>query len=149
MAPRFKLRSLEGKHVVLDEVLKTGPVLVVFWATCCSGTHALMMHLDLLQERYSESGFTVLAISVDDNKTAARVRPWVLARRLTYPVLLDPTGDVMRLCHVTAIPHVLLVDQQRCIVASHAGFLPGDEQTYEREIRELLGIMSVNDEETR
>lgn len=148
-APLFELRDLEGKHVLLEEVLKTGPVMVVFWATCCSGTHALMMHLDHVHKRYSERGLTVLAIAVDDTKTASRVRPWVLARRLTYPVLLDPKGDVMRQCLVTAIPHVLLMDQQRRIVASYAGFLPGDEQAFEREIRELLGIMSVNDEETR
>ena len=139
-APSFKLRDLENSQVLLDEVLKRGPALIVFWATCCSNTHPLMVHLDSLQQRYSETGFSVLAIAVDDNKSASRVRPWVLARRLTYPVLPDPTGEVMRRYHVKTIPHCFLVDQQGFIVSDHAGFLPGDEQAHEREIRGLLGI---------
>lgn len=148
-APAFKLRDLEGRQIALEEVLKAGPALVVFWATCCSSTHPLMMHLGILQKRYGQSGFTVLAIAVDDSKTASRVRPWVLGRRLSYPILLDPAGDVMRLYHVTAIPHVMLIDGQRHIVGNHVGFLPGDEQVYEREIRQLLGLEGGADGDTR
>lgn len=138
-APDFTLRDLSGTPVSLTASLEHGPALIVFWASCCSNMHPVMAEMQRLHDAYADSGLTVLGISEDDNRTAARVRPWVLARRLTFPVLLDGRGEIMRRYGHEQIPAFALVSPQRRIVWARRGFLPGDEVVIERAVREQLG----------
>ncbi len=139
-APLFKGRDLNRKTVVMKDLLEEGPVLIVFWATCCSNTITLMHHMEALHKAYNERGFKVLGIAENDTKTVGQVKPWVAAQRLTLPVLLDPEGQILRLYHVQATPHMVLVDQTGAIVFSHAGFMPGEEGLCETAIRSALGL---------
>lgn len=139
-APPFSLADLSGKSMTLGESIERGPVLLAFWATCCSGMHAAMNQLQRLHEAYADSGLVVLAICEDDNRTLSHVRPWVMARRLSYPVLLDPGGAVMRRYAVSGIPSFILVTPRQRIALTHVGFLPGDEALIERALREQLGL---------
>ena len=139
-APPFSLADLSGMSMTLGECIERGPVLLAFWATCCSGMHAAMSQLQRLHEVYADSGLVVLAICEDDSRTLSRVRPWVMARRLSYPVLLDPGRAVMRRYAVSGIPSFILVTPQQRIALTHVGFLLGDEVLIERALCEQLGL---------
>jgi peroxiredoxin len=139
-APMFKGHDLNRHTVRLEEMIKQGPVLIVFWATCCSNTITLMNHMEQLHLKYSDQGFGVLGLAENDTKTVAQVKPWVKARRLTLPVILDPESKILRLYHVQATPHLILIGQDSTITYSHSGFLPGDEKACESAIRTVLGL---------
>lgn len=139
-APLFKGRGPDRASVQLEHLLKEGPVLIVFWATCCSNTITMMDHLEALHRRYAEHGFKVLGVAENDSKTVSQVKPWVAARGLTLPIVMDPEGKILRLYQVQATPHLVLVNPERTITFSHTGFMPGDEQVCEEAICSVLGI---------
>lgn len=138
MAPDFTLKNLEGKDVKLSDVYKDGPVLVTFWSTWCKNCPEEMNHFQRYYNDYKEKGLTVLAISIDTSRTLSKVKPWVSGRKLDYPVLLDSKNRVMKLFHVTKVPHSFVINQQGEVVYSHIGYRPGDEKAYEAEIKKLL-----------
>jgi peroxiredoxin len=138
-ATPFRLPTLEeGTACSLEETLSKGPVVIVFWTTCCRGTETAMIQMQRLYEKYHEAGLELLAVCGNDNRTASQVRPWVIARRLTYPVLLDPRADVRRLYQIERVPHFVFVDQQGRIRYRHSGFRPGDEVIIEQQMLALL-----------
>lgn len=137
-APDFTLTDLGGKKVKLSDVYKDGPVLVSFWSTWCKNCPAEMKHFQRFYDKYKDQGLTVLSVSIDNSKTVAKVKPWIMGNRFSFPVLLDTNNDVMRLYHVRPVPHSFVVNQKGEIVYSHVGFRPGDEKGYEKTILELL-----------
>ncbi len=137
-APDFTLRDIKKKNVRLSEVYKEGPVLLTFWSTWCKNCPDEMKHFQRFYDEYKEQGLTVLAVSIDNSKTVSKVRPWIQARRLDYPVLYDTDNKVKRIYHVGPVPHSFVIDQKGQIVYSHVGYRPGDEKTYEKEILKLL-----------
>ena len=137
-APDFKLKDLKGKTVHLADVYKKGPVLITFWSTWCKNCPEEMKHFQRYYDKYKDQGLTVLAVAIDDSKTVAKVKPWVVGRRFTYPVLYDTNHDVKLRYHVRPVPHSFIVDTQGKIVYSHIGYRPGEEVAYEKKIKELL-----------
>ncbi len=149
VAPEFTLRDLSGTPVGLDTCLERGPVLLTFWSSCCSNMHSVMTEMQRLHEAYADSGLTVLGISQDDGRTQSRVRPWVLARRLSFTVLLDSRGEIMRRYGHDEIPAFVLVTPQRRVAWSRRGFAKGTEAAIERVVREQLGLLAAPADSTR
>lgn len=148
-APDFILKDLNGKKVRLSKVYKEGPVMLSFWSTWCKNCPDEMKHFQRFYDKYKKQGFTVLGISIDDNKTVSKVRPWVMGRRFTFPILFDTKHDAKQLYHVKPVPHSFLVDQKGQIVYSHVGYRPGDEVAYEKELLKLLGQKPAEDAEDK
>lgn len=144
-APDFTLPDVAGKKVKLSDVYKDGPVIVSFWSTWCKNCPAEMKHFQRFYDKYKDQGLTVLSISIDNSRTVAKVKPWVMGNRFTFPVLLDTNNDVMRLYHVRPVPHSFVVNQKGEIVYSHVGFRPGDEQGYEKAV---LGLLAMGEKES-
>ena len=63
--PDIKLKRMNGKSVMLQDILKKGPVLINFWATWCAPCKKEMVHLDEFEKKYRDKGLSVLAISID------------------------------------------------------------------------------------
>ena len=65
-APDFTLRPMQGANLRLQE--HRGQVVMVnFWATWCGPCREEMPHLNRLYDKYRSSGFTVLAVNIDEN----------------------------------------------------------------------------------
>ncbi|MCK4413359.1 MAG: TlpA family protein disulfide reductase [Candidatus Eisenbacteria sp.] len=143
LAPDFTLVNLQGEKATLSEINVDHAVLVSFWATWCLPCPQEMQHLQRLYEKHAEQGLDILSISVDGNKTVAKVKPFVQGRRFTFPVLLDTNNDVMRLYRVKAVPAVFLLAPGRQLTYHHTGFKAGDEVALEAEIRKVLALPSV------
>lgn len=105
--PSVILPTLQGKPFSLSE-LKGKLILVNFWATWCLPCQWEMPLMEKLYQAYKAKGFVVVAISLDQ-EGAAVVEPFVKERKLTYPVLLDPSLKGARQFGVIGLPATFLV----------------------------------------
>ncbi|AKJ29228.1 TlpA family protein disulfide reductase [Caldimonas brevitalea] len=134
-APDFTLRTLKGDNLRLQE--QRGRVVMInFWATWCGPCREEMPHLNRLYDKYRGSGFTVLAVNVDeDGRNAASMASKLGVK---FPVLFDSEKKVSRLYDVKAMPSTLIVDRDGRVRYLHRGYLSGYENTYDEQIRALL-----------
>ncbi|MFN2577084.1 MAG: TlpA disulfide reductase family protein [Pyrinomonadaceae bacterium] len=109
----FTLTDLSGKSWTLHE-LRGKIVLVNFWATWCPPCRKEMPDLDALYKKFKDQGFVILAISDED---VLKVKPFLSARPVTYPVLLDPGRKVNLLFHVEGIPKSFVYNREGKLVA--------------------------------
>lgn len=106
-APNVSLPTLQGKPLSLTG-LKGKVVLVNFWATWCLPCQWEMPLMEKLYQAYKARGFVVVAISLD-KEGAAVVEPFVRERKLTYPVLLDPSLHGARQFGIVGLPATFLI----------------------------------------
>jgi len=109
----FTLTDLQGGNWHLKD-LQGKVVLVNFWATWCPPCRKEMPDLQALYDKYKEQGFVVLAISDEE---AAKVSPFIVERKISYPVLLDPGRKVNDAFVVEGIPKSFVYDRNGKIVA--------------------------------
>ncbi len=137
--PSVKLVDMNGKAVNTAELGFKGPVVISFWATWCS---PCKRELNTIHELYTdwqeETGVTLVAVTIDDEKTKAQVPVYVDGKGWEYLVLMDPNGDFKRAMGVNNVPHTFLIDQKGNIVYSHNNYAPGDEEKLYEEIKKLV-----------
>jgi len=134
-APDFTLRTMDGPNLRLQEQ-RGRVVLVNFWATWCGPCREEMPQLNRLYEKYRASGFTLLAVNVDDD---ARNAAAVAAKLgLKFPVLLDTDKKVSKLYDLSTMPSTVIIDRDGRVRYVHRGYQTGYEDTYEKQLRELL-----------
>ena len=109
----FTLVDQQGKVWTLRN-LRGNVVLVNFWATWCPPCRKEMPDLETLYNRFKDQGLVILAISDED---AGKVRPFVAARNVTYPILLDPGRKVNALFQIEGIPKSFVYDRHGKLVA--------------------------------
>ncbi len=135
--PSVEIKNLRGKSVNTAEMGFEGPVIISFWATWCSPCKKELNTIhDIYPDWQDETGVTLVAVSIDDEKTKARVSPYINAKAWDFEILLDPNGDFKRAMGVNNVPHTFLVDSDGNIVYSHNNYAPGDEdELYEQVLK--------------
>lgn len=105
-APAFTLRSLDGETVSLAD-FRGQPVLVNFWATWCPPCRKEMPAIQHVYEQHQDADFVVLAVNVQESEET--IRPFVEEMGVTFPVLLDENGDVMKQYRIMGLPSSFFV----------------------------------------
>ena len=137
-ASDFSLRDINGATQTLSQY-KGKVVLVNFWATWCGPCMVEMPHLEAMYKELGPKGLVVLGISADAARDASKVKPLVMSKGLTYPVLLDPNTTVVAQYNPTkTMPFNVLVDRAGNISEVHAGYNPGDETSLRAKVEALL-----------
>jgi cytochrome c biogenesis protein CcmG/thiol:disulfide interchange protein DsbE len=137
--PSVKLKDIDGNSVNTAELSNDGkPMVISFWATWCA---PCKKELNAIHEVYEdwqdETGVKVIAVSIDDARSATRVKPYVDAQGWEFEVLMDTNGDFKRSLNVNNVPQTFLVDGNGDIVWTHSGYSPGDEYELLEEIEKL------------
>ena len=133
-APEIALPNPEGKTVRLSD-LKGKYVLIDFWASWCGPCRKENPNVVRLYKQYKNKDFTILSVSLDDNK--AKWEAAILQDGLVWPYhVSDLQGwntPLTQTYGFNAIPHTVLVDPQGKIVARN---LRG--ASLEQKLKELL-----------
>ena len=134
--PAFTVESLEGKEVPFASLSAGKLVLVDFWATWCAPCVSAMPELQRLHRRHAAKGFSVVGISIDEERDKAR--KFTARKKLAYPVFLDATATpAWSTFHVRSIPAVFLIDSQGRIVQQWLGKV--DMKEVEQAVGKLVG----------
>jgi len=114
LAPEFNLSTLDGQSVKLSD-LRGNIVLVNFWATWCPPCRAEMPAVEKVYNSYKDQGFVVLAVNSTVQDTFTNVAPFAQQFGLSFPILLDRTGDVSHLYMLRSLPTSFFVDRDGII----------------------------------
>jgi thiol-disulfide isomerase/thioredoxin len=138
--PAVNIFDIDQSPFNTGEIQNDGkPIIVSFWATWCT---PCVKELNTIMESYEdwqdETGVKLVAISIDDARNAARVKPFVNGRSWEYEVYLDKNSDFKRAMNVVNVPHTFLIDGEGNIVYSHNSYAPGDEEELYDKILELV-----------
>lgn len=134
-APDFTLKSRSGENVRLREHVGE-VVLLNFWASWCGPCRQEMPHLDALNSKYKELGFTTMGINVDaDTALAYQVLNDI---PVDFTILFDTDNTVSQLYGVDSMPFTVLVDRDGNVRHVHRGYRPGFEDKYDEQIRSLV-----------
>lgn len=139
--PSAMVQTLDGKKVDSRTFSNDGkPIIINFWATWCA---PCKKELSAIAEKYEDwqekTGVKLIAVSIDDARSTARVKPYVSGQDWDYEVYLDPNGDLKRALNVNNVPHTFLVNGNGEIVWQHNNYEPGDENELYRKVLELTG----------
>ena len=107
-APDFTLKSRSGENIKLSE-LRGEVVMLNFWASWCAPCRQEMPLLEALYKKYSDLGFTLLAINVEEDSSKADILLKDIP--VTFPVLFDNTNQVTKLYKVVAMPSTVIIDR--------------------------------------
>ena len=137
--PSVKVKNLKGSLVNIQTIENDGnPIVISFWATWCK---PCKKELDNIAEVYEDwqdnTGVKLVAISIDDSRSASKVKPSVNASGWEYEIYLDPNRDLSRSLGVSTVPHTFLLDGKGNIVWEHRGYVEGDEDELLEEIEQI------------
>lgn len=139
--PNVLVSTLQGGQVDVASFSNAGnPMVISLWATWCA---PCKQELAAIAEDYgmwqARTGVKVIAISIDDARTSARVAPYVSSQGWEFEIYLDPAGKLMRSLSVSSIPYTMLLNGNGEVIWQHSSYAPGDENALFRRIKELAG----------
>ncbi|MBU0520484.1 TlpA family protein disulfide reductase [bacterium] len=132
-APAFKLKSLDGKMVSLND-FSGKIVLVDFWATWCGPCKRELPLLQAELDRWNEQGVIMLAISTDRDQE--KVHPFIEENGYTFEVLFN--DNTSRDYDVAGIPTLFIVDGAGTVRYKHVGYRPDIVDILNLQIAELM-----------
>lgn len=109
-APDVTLKTPDGETYTLSE-LRGQAVLVNLWATWCPPCRAEMPAIEKMYQEYKDQGFIVLAIDMTYQDDPFAVVPFTKEYGLTFPILLDETGDVASAYQLRSLPSSYFINR--------------------------------------
>lgn len=135
-APAFTLDRLKDGVGSLKDY-KGKVVLLNFWATWCGPCREEMPAMQRLWERYRAQGFVIVAIAADRGSRKP-VASFVDKLALSYPVLLDPEGNVRKRYEVIGLPMSYLIGRDGKISGRLVGIREWDSPEADAVVTTLL-----------
>ena len=142
--PAVDIKTLDGATFNTKDIQNDGkPIIVSLWATWCKPCIAELLAIsDVYDDWVEETGVKLFAVSVDDAKTAARVKPFVNGKGWEFTVLSDANSDFKRAMNVNDVPFMCILNGNGEIVWQHTSYAPGSEE-------EVYDIISKLAKETK
>jgi peroxiredoxin len=109
-APEFALTTMNGKSVILSDLLKRGPAVLAFFKISCPVCQYAFPYLERLQKLHKPEAVSFLGISQDSKRDT---QSFVQSYGLTFPVALDeaPRYLASNAYKLTNVPTVYLIDR--------------------------------------
>lgn len=134
VAQDFTLPTLNGEPVSLSDA--RGKITIVnFWATWCPPCREEMPHMQSFYEKHHED-VEILAVNVtnmDDGRPI--IERFVQEHELTFPILLDESGEVGLMYEVMTLPTSYILDTEGRVFQKIVGAM--DEQVMNELVEAL------------
>lgn len=134
-APDFSLKTIDGKSLKLTD-LRGKAVLINLWASWCPPCRDEMPGIQVAYEKYKDKGLVVLGIDFTVQDHVVDVKAFIQEFKLTFPILLDETGDVSAVLYgMRGLPTSYFIDPAGVIQRIQVGaMLPEKIDEYLAEI---------------
>ena len=113
-APDFTLPDAGGAKRSLKDY-RGKVVFLAFWATWCPYCREEIPAMESVYKEYKDKGLEIVAVSIKDKREDTLA--FVKKNKLTYPVLMDPEGEIGSLYGAYATPTVYLIDRNGQVLA--------------------------------
>ena len=136
---QIDLKDLNGERTTMEKIIPEGKnVILSFWATWCGPCKkemdAIQKVYDSWQEKYN---VTLIAISLDDARTAGRVKATALQKNWPFKVYQDIESQSKQVFNFENIPFTAVLDSKGKLVYTHIGYSNGDENILEKKLAEI------------
>ena len=144
-APGFQVTDLDGNPVTLADY-EGRVILLNIWATWCAPCRAEMPSMERLYGEIASEDFEIVAVSVD---APVGERDWggmpggdpiafAESLGLTFPIVLNQTGEIRRAYHTTGVPESFLIGRDGIIYKHYAGETRWDSEANVDLVRRLV-----------
>ena len=116
--PEFNGSTIDGRTVSLASL--SGKVVVLnFWATWCQECRPEMPMFQRLHREFAPQGLNVIGINAREGRAA--IRGYAKDLGLTFPLVLDPKGEITAAYGVIGLPTTFLIGRDGRAVARGVG----------------------------
>ena len=113
-APDFTLPRPDGKKISLKDY-RGKVVFLNFWATWCESCRDEMPSMERLYGEFKGKGLEIVGVNVKDKREVALT--FVKKLNVTYPLMMDPEGEVGLLYGAFGMPATYLIDRKGVVLA--------------------------------
>lgn len=134
--PSVVVKTTTGKEITTQTFLDNQtPLVISFWATWCKPCLQELDAFNELTETWKkETKARIIAISIDDSRTASGIKKTVGLHDWSFDVYWDENQELKRTLNISLIPHTIIVDKNGVIVKRYTAYIPGNEE----KVLELL-----------
>jgi len=127
--PAVVIKSIAGKEVNTESFqYNEVPLVISFWATWCKPCLQELDAFNELTETWKkETPARIIAISIDDSRTAAGIKKTAGLHDWSFEVFWDQNQDLKRALNISLIPHTLVIDKKGMILKRYTAYVPGNE----------------------
>ena len=133
--PEFNGSTIDGRTVSLAS-LGGKVVLLNFWATWCQECRPEMPMFEQMHREFAAKGLSVVGINAREGTVA--IRAYAKELRLTFPLVLDPKGEINAAYGVIGLPATFLIGRDGRAVARAVGPREWSSAPAKRIIQALL-----------
>ncbi len=136
--PNVKIKSLKGDELSFDQLFNQNDTITIvsFWATWCGPcVKELDAFVDNLEDWQKKYPIRIIGISVDDSRTANRVKSFVKGRGWEFDVYTDVNNDLKRALNIPNVPHTMVLKGNNVLFHTD-GYVPGNEDEILEKIEE-------------
>jgi len=124
-APGFKFTGSDGSTVSLSD-FRGKPVMLNFWNISCQPCYEEMPYLQKTYEDWTDKGLVFFSIDVGDRFNS--VTGYVGRNKLTFPVLVDGSGELALGYGIWSFPTTMLIDRDGTILKIQIGAFSSPQQ---------------------
>ncbi|MCZ0755729.1 TlpA family protein disulfide reductase [Anoxybacillus sp. J5B_2022] len=132
-APDFVLKTLNDEQIRLSQ-LRGKPVIINFWATWCPPCQREMPDLEKFYNDYKQH-VEFLSVNLTSQDSREKVAPFLQQYGITFPVVLDTKGKILKLYNIQTIPTTYILDKNGVIRKKVLGPL-----TY-KQLQEIIATL--------
>jgi hypothetical protein len=123
-----RLKSLQGKIAGFSTFAKKDSLfLICFWSVTSDESITELNSINANLEKWQElKPFRFMAVSVDEGKTATRMRPTYNMNGWTFDSYWDLYGDLRRALHSNNLPQSFII-YKKDIIYQQSGWTDGTE----------------------
>lgn len=142
-SPELELKKLEGGTVKLSDY-RGKWVFLNIWATWCPPCVYEMPAMEKFYQKFKSNNLVMLAVSVDDRDKKQDVIDFVLDKKLTFDIFIDPENAVLKGFKTNSLPSTYIINPEGLIVSQAMGAREWMDPTV---IEYFAGLMAVDKKE--